>query len=184
MEVTPYAPPVAVSPTTSPTSTPSVSSTSDEDMYIESESNLNSNDFLQIMAAQLANQSIMDPIDTAQYITQMAVMANTVQMMYVSEQITAQFATSLIGQEVTIAGYDADGAYQEWTGEVDSVVFQGGETWIEMDGFLYSPDDVVQISGPMPPPTANNDLPEPEEPPTDGTEEPPPTDGTEEPPPA
>lgn len=149
MQVSATAAPTAQSQ--APTVTPHepVESTDEDDTQMQSDEPLmDGNDFLQIMAAQLANQSIMDPIDTAQYITQMAVMANTVQMMYISEQATVDFAMNMIGKEVTIAGYNSEAEYQEWTGTVDSVVFQGGETWIEMDGYLYSPNDVVRISEP------------------------------------
>ncbi|WP_448631322.1 flagellar hook assembly protein FlgD [Cellulomonas soli] len=109
---------------------------------------LSSQDFLQLMIAQLRNQDPSSPMDSSalmQQTTQMSTMQSLIELTSTSRE---QFAVSmrmaaanLVGQTVTWA--DADGVTQ--TGRVDSVSYAGSVPTVRVGDKDIALDSVASV---------------------------------------
>lgn len=105
---------------------------------------LDMTDFLTLMVAQFQNQSIDSNVDTADMLNQLVQMSVIQAITEISEQIgtmtdasVMSYASSLVGKEVTIGSYNADGVLEEFVGTVtgtgvidgEQVVFVGDDTY-------------------------------------------------------
>lgn len=114
-------------------------------------SDLSVNDFLQIMAAEISNQSIMggEGGSKTDYISQLAQFTILEQMNDMAENISTlnfmghqQYAFGLIGKEVTLA----DGE-ENITGIVEKVKLYNGIAIIQVNGEDYYLGSVKEVSG-------------------------------------
>ncbi len=106
------------------------------------------NDFLQLLAAQFANQDVMNPTDNTEYISQMAQFSALQAMQELSQISYTQYGASLVGKKVVVASYDTNGKYQEDTGIVDSVNFATGSNVLVVNGKAYDLSSVMQVVNP------------------------------------
>lgn len=113
-------------------------------------SDLSVNDFLQIMAAEISNQSIMggESGSKTDYISQLAQFTILEQMNSMAENISTlnfmehqQYAFGLIGREVTLA----DGE-ENITGIVEKVKLYNGIAIIQVDGEEYYLGSVIEVA--------------------------------------
>ncbi len=113
-------------------------------------SDLSVNDFLQIMAAEISNQSIMggEGGSKTDYISQLAQFTILEQMNSMAENISTlnfmehqQYAFGLIGREVTLA----DGE-ENITGIVEKVKLYNGIAIIQVDGEEYYLGSVIEVA--------------------------------------
>ena len=125
---------------------------------------ITSEDFLQLMMTQLANQDPTNPTDTSEYMSQqaqltqlsaieemnktMSSLSNTMSSLNSSTIANNQVmqASSLIGKEVSII--DPDDSTKTITGTVKSANFSDSETTIEVNGVDYPLGYVYKISQP------------------------------------
>jgi len=120
------------SSTTSTTSSSS-SSTSSSELTTES--------FFQLLAAQLENQDVSDPMDNSEMMTQITQIAMMQAMNNFSTAIdnfsqinTINYGTSMLGKDVEIGYYDSNGDLQEMTGTVTKVDIYSGVPTLYLDG--------------------------------------------------
>ncbi|WP_444645136.1 flagellar hook capping FlgD N-terminal domain-containing protein [Caproiciproducens sp. R1] len=106
------------------------------------------NDFLQLLAAQFANQDVMNPTDNTEYISQMAQFSALQAMQELSQISYTQYGASLVGKKVVVASYDTNGKYQEDTGIVDSVNFATGSNVLVVNGKAYDISSVMKVVNP------------------------------------
>jgi len=106
------------------------------------------NDFLQLLAAQFANQDVMNPTDNTEYISQMAQFSALQAMQELSQISYTQYGASLVGKKVVVASYDTNGKYQEDTGIVDSVNFASGSNVLVVNGKAYDISSVMEVVNP------------------------------------
>ena len=116
-----------------------------------SNSDLSVNDFLQIMAAEIKNQTPLDSgggSSSASYMTQMAQFTSIEQMGAIAESLNVltlmnqqQYTFSLIGKEVTVI----DGE-EVTTGIVDKVRFENGYAVIQINEKTYNLGSVIEVT--------------------------------------
>ncbi len=92
-------------------------------------------DFMQMMVAQLQNQDMNSPMDSSEYVNQMAqysmiqaITDMTTSMKDMMSMSTTNYGVSLIGKEVTLAVSGGEGEIESLTGLVEGVNFYKGET--------------------------------------------------------
>lgn len=105
-------------------------------------------DFLQLLVAQISNQSPDDPMDSTQIITQYAQINSAIGLSQLNK--ASQFnqkssmAASLIGKEVVISNMQT-GLFAR--GEVSAVDYSGNTPMLKIGDTYYPIDDVTHVSG-------------------------------------
>lgn len=110
------------------------------------ESSLDMNDFFVLMAAQLQNQSMYDPVDNSEFIAQMAQFSTLSQMEALTQSFASNYSVSLIGKTVNVQTTDVSGTVSTATGTVDKVNFRSGTAYIVVDGIEYETSAVTQVT--------------------------------------
>lgn len=96
--------------------------------------------YLKLLTEQMKNQDFNDPMDDSEVLAQMAQYSMLEGIKSMTQQSNISYATSLVGQVVTVD--DGKGAY---TGMVESVTVKSGEPWLMIDGMSYKSDKVTDI---------------------------------------
>lgn len=98
--------------------------------------------YFKLLAAQLANQDMTNPMDNSEMMAQMTQMAMVQSLTAMTGSIqtstavsTQTYAAGLVGQEITVAVTDEDGKPVDVKyGKVDRVSFVGGNPYIYLEG--------------------------------------------------
>lgn len=128
----------AYSTTTGVTSTTSSQSTS-------SSSTLDTQDFLNLLVAQLTNQDVTNPMEDTEFISQMAQFTALEATQTMTELIYAQYGASMVGKNVIVADYDDNGNYTQDEGVVQSVQFLDGDCTITVNDRTYSMSSIMEV---------------------------------------
>jgi flagellar basal-body rod modification protein FlgD len=109
---------------------------------------MNKNSFLQILAAEMANQDPTKPQDTTAYITQLSQFASLEQMSNLNTTMRMSAAQNVAGKFVALDVYNSSGVQE--SGVVKSVFKRNNEVYITVDdgyGQLkeYTYDQVTDI---------------------------------------
>ena len=99
---------------------------------------LSVSDFFDLMIAQLTNQDFMNPVDDTQYLAQLAQFSSLQAMNELAQYSKTNYATSLIGKEVTIATTSEDEESGIITGVVDRVSVRNNNYYVQVNGKDYS----------------------------------------------
>lgn len=121
---------------TSPTNVPVAESNS---------TTLSMNDFFELLAAQLQNQNMLDPVDNTEFIAQMAQFSTLSQMQELAKAGQMTYSVSLIGKTVTVSSIDENGTSVIRTGKVDNVTYQSGVPYIGIAGNSYLVSNVLSV---------------------------------------
>lgn len=92
---------------------------------------MNKNAFMNILAAELANQDPTQQVDSTAYVSQMAQFAAMEQMTNLNETMSEFAAHSIVGKGVTLKALDING--QAITGVVKAVTNQNGKATISVE---------------------------------------------------
>ncbi len=122
----------------SSTSTSSTSSTS-------SSSSLDTDSFLQILAAELKYQDPSDPVSATEYVSQMAQISSLNELTNIGTSINNSVAYSLIGQEATYSTTTTDGDTVTGTGTVLSVTVSGSNTYVNVGGTTVDYSSITKV---------------------------------------
>ncbi|MDD3429678.1 MAG: flagellar hook capping FlgD N-terminal domain-containing protein [Oscillospiraceae bacterium] len=109
-------------------------------------SNLNVQDFLELMIAQLQNQDFTNPVDDTQYVTQMAQIASMQQMQELAYYSKTNYAMGLVGKEVTVASISLGANVTQKTGVVEKVVLANDSYSLYIDGKEYKLSQVMTVN--------------------------------------
>lgn len=103
-------------------------------------------DFYKLMAAQMQYQDPDSPMDTSELMAQMVQSKMITAMAQMTSISTTTYATSMLGNEVTVAEVDERGAGTgEYTkGKVTGVVL-GDDPLIEVDGKRYKLSQIMSV---------------------------------------
>ncbi len=106
----------------------------------KNDDSLSVSDFFDLMITQLTNQDFMNPIDDTQYLAQLAQFSTMQQMMDLAQFSKTNYATSLIGKEVTVAKTGALESDEDAfiTGIVDRVSIKDDTYYVQVNGEEYS----------------------------------------------
>lgn len=137
---------------------------------------LDMSDFLSLMVAQFTNQTMDSTADVSdmlnqlvqmQMVTALASMSTAMNTMTDASIMT--YAASLVGKEVTVAGYDEEGNYQELIGEVTATGSYGGEQVIFVGEDMYYMTQIIAVG--RLPSTESGDIVDPNKDSTDSGDE-------------
>lgn len=109
-------------------------------------------DFLQLMVAQLQNQTIDNATDTTDMLNQLVQMSVVSMMSSVKNSLdtltvstTMTYAASLVGKTVTVGTYDEEGNLQEVVGTVTGTGTYQGVQVIFIDGEMYPLSSIMAV---------------------------------------
>ena len=120
-------------------------------------SSLSMDDFWKLLAAQLRYQDYSNPMSNSEMMGQLTQMATMSAMDNMSSTITdamaslsqislSSYATSLLGQEITVVDLDKQGnLIGEVTGKVEGVALTGSNPYIYVNGKSYSLSQIVSM---------------------------------------
>lgn len=106
---------------------------------------LTTEDFYQLMAVQIQNQTMDDTYDTNQFMDQMMQMAIIDAIDVMTTTSITQYAASMVGKEVTVGVVDAAGNVEEIVGEVTATGVLEGTQVIFIDGTAYTLSQIMAI---------------------------------------
>lgn len=106
---------------------------------------ISTEDFFALLAAQLQNQSMYDTVDNTEFISQMMQFTSLSQMQELTSGLQMAYSVSLIGKNVTILATDETGVGRQVAGSVESVVYDGGVSYVCVGGCYYATDSIVGI---------------------------------------
>ena len=112
----------------------------------EDQSNVNVQDFLNLMVTQLTNQDFMNPVDDTQYLSQLAQFSSMSAMQELASFSKQSFAMSYLGKEVTASVYNIGGEVETTTGKVTSVSLVGDDYKFTVNGKEFALADIKSVS--------------------------------------
>ncbi len=115
-----------------------------------SSSTLNTQDFLNLLVAQLTNQDAMNPTSDTEFISQMAQFTTLETMQTMTELVYAQYGASMVGKNVIVAAYDNNGNYSQDQGVVQSVQFMDGDCKVTVNDRSYAMSSIMEVLNELP----------------------------------
>lgn len=113
------------------------------------DSNLGIDDFLKLLAAQLANQDMMNPSSDTDFIAQMAQFSSLQSMDSMAKMTYFNQSTALVGKYVVVATYErGKNELTKIEGFVEKVHLFGSEPLIVVNGKEYRYSNVMEIKAP------------------------------------
>lgn len=113
---------------------------------------LDMSDFMTLMVAQFTNQGMDATADIGDMLNQLVQMQMVTALSSMSTAMNTMtdasimtYAASLVGKEVTVAGYDDDGNYQEVIGEVTATGSYDGEQVIFVGDDMYHMSQIIAV---------------------------------------
>lgn len=106
---------------------------------------LGKDEFLQLLVCQMKNQDPLEPEKDTDFIAQLAQFSALQQMQNLNETVMNSQAFSLVGKYVLVNTTGSDGKVSEVKGVVDYVTLKNGETYMSVNGQLYSIDQLVEV---------------------------------------
>jgi flagellar basal-body rod modification protein FlgD len=127
----------------------SVGSTSGSSLLTTSSSDdnlsLDMTDFLSLMITELTNQSIDDTADTSDMLNQMVMMQMVQALVNMTDASVMSYSASLVGKEVTVGQYDANGNLTELVGTVSGTGTMDGNQVIFIDDKYYQLSEIMAV---------------------------------------
>ncbi|MDD4698851.1 MAG: flagellar hook capping FlgD N-terminal domain-containing protein [Oscillospiraceae bacterium] len=111
-----------------------------------SKNELSMQDFFTLLAAQLSNQDMNNPVDSTQFISQMAQFSALSATQELSSTVSNLSAVSYIGKNIKATQIDSNGVATYINGIAEKVEFLSGETYITVDGNRVSTNEITQVS--------------------------------------
>ena len=106
---------------------------------------LDMNDFYKLMAAQLQNQDMTNPMSQSEFMNQMTQMTVIQSINTFTDISVTTYAASLVGKEVTVAEVDSKGEITEVFGTVTATGLYGGEQIIFVNGKSYKLAQIMSV---------------------------------------
>ena len=117
----------------------------------EDKMGLDMTDFLTLMVTELNNQSIDQTADTSDMLNQLVQMQMVQALVNMTDASVMSYAASLVGKEVTVAQYDADGNLQEVVGVVTGTGTYDGNQVVFVGDKYYLLSEILAV-GTLPKP--------------------------------
>lgn len=105
---------------------------------------LGQDEFLKILAVQMANQDPLEPVSDTDFIAQMAQFTALEQMSALNQTFASTQAYSMVGKDVA-AIMNINGVNQTIYGKVSGVVKKDGKDYLQVGDFLVSPSAVQAV---------------------------------------
>lgn len=112
----------------------------------ESEQAVKVEDFLNLMITQLRNQDFMNPVDDAQYLTQLAQFTTMQQMQELAEYSKTNYAMSLVGKNVTAAKFTVGGDLKKVTGPISKITLSNNEYAVYIGEEKFTLEQIMELN--------------------------------------
>lgn len=109
-------------------------------------SGMGMNEFMNLLAAQMSNQDMMNPVSDTEFVAQMAQFSALQGIQTIQEYQLSSYASSYAGKYVTIANQNQLGDLETVNGKVDSVTFFDGKPKVVVNGTAYDLHTVMAVS--------------------------------------
>ena len=106
---------------------------------------LGKEDFLLLLVTQMQYQDPLEPTDSTEYVAQLAQFSELEQMENLNSTTVNTSAYSLVGKTVKIEQTSGTGQVTEMQGTVDKVTIQNNKAYVQVNGDLYSYDDISEV---------------------------------------
>lgn len=106
---------------------------------------LGKEDFLLLLVTQMQYQDPLEPTDNTEYVAQLAQFSELEQMENLNSTTVNTSAYSLVGKTVKIEQTSGTGQVTEMQGTVDKVTIQNNKAYVQVNGDLYSYDDISEV---------------------------------------
>ena len=106
---------------------------------------LGKEDFLLLLVTQMQYQDPLEPTDNTEYVAQLAQFSELEQMENLNSTTVNTSAYSLVGKTVKIEQTSGTGQVTEMQGTVDKVTIQNNKAYVQVNGNLYSYDDISEV---------------------------------------
>ncbi|NDO46394.1 hypothetical protein FMM67_05965 [Clostridium sp. ASF356] len=117
-----------------------------------SKTTLDSTDFLKLIAAQLQNQDMTNPMSNSEMMQQLSQMSSIQTMSELKSAIenmndiaVTNYSASLVGKEVTLAVENSKGELETKVGLITGTGLYQGETVVFVDGKAYSLSQIMAV---------------------------------------
>lgn len=119
-------------------------------VYEDADSNtsMSIEDFFSLMIAELKNQDFTDPVDSSEYVSQLAQFSVLQEMQTLSYYSQTNYVMGLVGKNVTVASYSLGGDITSTTGTVEKVSLSSDDYEIYVDGNAYSLSQIMSVNEP------------------------------------
>ncbi len=114
--------------------------------YEDPDKSIKVEDFLMLMVAQLQNQDFMNPVDDAEYMTQMAQFSMMTSMEEMNKLSQNAYAANMVGKTVTVATMEPGGKVTKDTGVVSQLSLVNGEFLITVNDKQYRLNQIMTIN--------------------------------------
>lgn len=111
-------------------------------------SDLGLEDFFSLMIAELKNQDFTNPMDSSQYVTQLAQFATMQQMQSLAYYSKTNYVMGLVGKDVTVANLSLGGKVNSQSGVVEKITLSGEDYEIYVNGTPYSLSQIMTVNAP------------------------------------
>ncbi len=111
-------------------------------------SDLGIEDFFSLMIAELKNQDFTNPMDSSQYVTQLAQFATMQQMQNLAYYSKSNYVMGLVGKDVTVASLSFGGKVNSQSGTVEKITLSGEDFEIYVNGTPYSLSQIMSVDAP------------------------------------
>ncbi len=102
-------------------------------------------DFLNLMVTQLTSQSMDQTADTSEMLNQMVQMQMITAITNLTDASIMSYAASLVGKEVTVGQYDAEGNLKQTVGQVTGTGTYGGEQVVFVGDKYYYMSEIMAV---------------------------------------
>lgn len=108
-------------------------------------STLEMDDFLLLLATQLQNQDMSNPMSNSEMMNQLTSMATIQAMSTMTDLSTSQYGLSMMGKEVTVNYINASGKLETHSGIISGVDMVNMKIYLEGDKTAYGFGNIMQI---------------------------------------
>ena len=120
--------------------------TAAEKAAAKSSSSVDKTDFMNLLVAQMKYQDPLEPTSNTEWVSQYSTFTELEQMQNMSNSITLQRASGLVGKEVIIDHTDSStGKETTVQGKVDYVTYVSDQAYLSVINNLYSIDEVQSV---------------------------------------
>mgnify|MGYP000904972908 CR=1 FL=1 len=103
-------------------------------------------DFFTLLAAQLKNQNMLNPVEDTEFLSQMAQFSSLAAMQELSDSFSSLLSVSYIGKNIKAMHVGADGGTELIEGMAEKVEFTDSGTYVTVNGVRVSFDEITEIS--------------------------------------
>lgn len=109
-------------------------------------------DYMKLLTAQLQNQNPLEPLDNGDMTAQLAQFSQLSQLEKMNsafadvlKSVERQYASSLIGKEISFVGETSDGSVNLISGQVDQIANIDGKLLLGVGDYTLTLDDILRV---------------------------------------